>query len=94
MDIDEVRALSDDELRLFWTRVRLSPVSTGVGLALIGVNRGYDVKLFVPEGFAEEKCILMRGFANRAREAYFAREIRQRLAGTKTEGDRWTATTW
>jgi cysteine synthase len=33
-----------------------------VGLALIGVNRGYAVKLFVPEGFAEEKCILMRGF--------------------------------
>ncbi len=36
--------------------------NTGVGLALIGVNRGYAVKLFVPEGFAEEKCILMRGF--------------------------------
>src|SRR5580658_6412222 len=36
--------------------------NTGVGLALIGVNRGYKVKLFVPEGFAEEKCILMRGF--------------------------------
>jgi cysteine synthase A len=36
--------------------------NTGVGLALIGVNRGYKVVLFVPEGFAEEKCILMRGF--------------------------------
>lgn len=36
--------------------------NTGVGLALIGVNRGYTVRLFVPEGFAEEKCILMRGF--------------------------------
>jgi cysteine synthase A len=36
--------------------------NTGVGLALIGVNRGYKVTLFVPEGFAEEKCILMRGF--------------------------------
>src|SRR5579871_414223 len=36
--------------------------NTGVGLALIGVNRGYKVKLFVPEGFAEEKFILMRGF--------------------------------
>jgi len=36
--------------------------NTGVGLALIGVNRGYRVKLFVPEGFAEEKCMLMRGF--------------------------------
>jgi cysteine synthase A len=36
--------------------------NTGVGLALVGVNRGYKVKLFVPEGFAEEKCALMRGF--------------------------------
>ncbi len=36
--------------------------NTGVGLALIGVNRGYKVTLFVPEGFAEEKCILMRAF--------------------------------
>jgi cysteine synthase A len=36
--------------------------NTGVGLALVGVNRGYEVILFVPEGFAEEKCILMRGF--------------------------------
>ena len=36
--------------------------NTGVGLAIIGVSRGYKVVLFVPEGFAEEKCILMRGF--------------------------------
>ncbi|HEY0757634.1 MAG TPA: cysteine synthase A [Acidisarcina sp.] len=36
--------------------------NTGVGLALVGVNRGYKVMLFVPEGFAEEKCILMRAF--------------------------------
>jgi cysteine synthase A len=36
--------------------------NTGIGLALVGVNRGYKVILFVPEGFAEEKCILMRGF--------------------------------
>ena len=35
--------------------------NTGVGLALIGVQRGYRVKIFIPEGFAEEKCILMRG---------------------------------
>ena len=35
--------------------------NTGVGLALIGVQRGYKVKIFIPEGFAEEKCILMRG---------------------------------
>src|SRR5579863_9667246 len=44
------------------TIVEATAGNTGVGLALIGVNRGYKVKQFVPEGFAEEKCILMRGF--------------------------------
>ena len=49
-------------LRAGSTIVEATAGNTGVGLALIGVNRGYRVKLFVPEGFAEEKCILMRGF--------------------------------
>ncbi len=49
-------------LRPGGTIVEATAGNTGVGLALIGVNRGYAVKLFVPEGFAEEKCILMRGF--------------------------------
>jgi len=44
------------------TIVEATAGNTGVGLALVGVNRGYSVVLFVPEGFAEEKCILMRGF--------------------------------
>lgn len=44
------------------TIIEATAGNTGVGLALIGVNRGYKVMLFVPEGFAEEKCILMRGF--------------------------------
>jgi cysteine synthase A len=34
--------------------------NTGIGLALVGVNRGYGVVLFVPENFSEEKNILMR----------------------------------
>ncbi|HEY4046085.1 MAG TPA: cysteine synthase A [Acidobacteriaceae bacterium] len=44
------------------TVVEATAGNTGVGLALVGVNRGYKVLLFVPEGFAEEKCVLMRGF--------------------------------
>lgn len=44
------------------TVVEATAGNTGVGLAFIGVHRGYKVVLFVPEGFAEEKCILMRGF--------------------------------
>jgi cysteine synthase A len=35
--------------------------NTGVGLALIGVQRGYQVRIYIPEGYAEEKCMLMRG---------------------------------
>src|SRR5882757_6688957 len=48
-------------LRPGGTIVEATAGNTGVGLALIGVNRGYTVQLYVPEGFAEEKCILMRG---------------------------------
>lgn len=43
------------------TVVEATAGNTGVGLALVGVNRGYRVVLFVPEGFAEEKVMLMRG---------------------------------
>jgi cysteine synthase len=43
------------------TVVEATAGNTGVGLALIGVNRGYKVMLYVPEQFAEEKCKLMRG---------------------------------
>ncbi|MCU1308896.1 MAG: cysK1 [Candidatus Angelobacter sp.] len=34
--------------------------NTGVGLALIGVSRGYRVIFCVPEGFSEEKAKIMR----------------------------------
>src|ERR1700727_1015841 len=48
-------------LRAGGTIVEATAGNTGVGLALIGVNRGYKVMLYVPEQFAEEKCKLMRG---------------------------------
>lgn len=47
-------------LRPGGTIVEATAGNTGIGLALIGVNRGYRVVLYVPEQFAEEKCILMR----------------------------------
>ena len=43
------------------TIVEATAGNTGIGLALIGVNRGYKVMLYVPEQFSEEKCMLMRG---------------------------------
>jgi cysteine synthase A len=69
--------------------------NTGVGLALVGVNRGYRVVLFVPEGYAEEKCILMRGFGaevHRTPEAEgMAGAIRRALALAKSDAVVWPA---
>jgi cysteine synthase A len=42
------------------TIVEATAGNTGIGLALIGINRGYQLELFLPEGFSEEKAILMR----------------------------------
>lgn len=54
------RAERDGHLRPGGTIVEATAGNTGIGLALIGVNRGYKVKLFVPEKFSEEKVIIMR----------------------------------
>jgi cysteine synthase A len=42
------------------TIVEATAGNTGIGLALIGINRGYRVVLCVPEKFAEEKVKVMR----------------------------------
>jgi cysteine synthase A len=42
------------------TIVEATAGNTGVGLALIGVNKGYKVIVCVPEKFAEEKVKIMR----------------------------------
>ncbi|MCU1299234.1 MAG: cystathionine beta-synthase (acetylserine-dependent) [Acidobacteriaceae bacterium] len=42
------------------TIVEATAGNTGIGLALIGVNRGYKVALFVPERFSDEKVSIMR----------------------------------
>src|SRR5580704_15171113 len=36
------------------TIVEATAGNTGIGLALIGINRGYKVMLYVPQQFAEE----------------------------------------
>src|SRR5947209_11911414 len=42
------------------TIVEATAGNTGIGLALIGVNKGYKVVFFVPEKFSEEKVMVMR----------------------------------
>ena len=54
------RAEQDGKLRPGGTIVEATAGNTGIGLALIGVNRGYKVRLFVPEKFSQEKVIIMR----------------------------------
>jgi cysteine synthase A len=54
------RAEEDGRLRPGGTIVEATAGNTGIGLALIGVNRGYKVALFVPEKFSEEKVMIMR----------------------------------
>jgi cysteine synthase len=54
------RADQDGRLRRGGTIVEATAGNTGIGLALIGVNRGYKVRLFVPENFSQEKVIIMR----------------------------------
>ncbi|HXZ39495.1 MAG TPA: cysteine synthase A [Terriglobales bacterium] len=54
------RAEKEGLLRPGGTIVEATAGNTGIGLALIGVNRGYKVALFVPERFSEEKVMIMR----------------------------------
>ncbi len=54
------RAEQEGKLAPGGTIVEATAGNTGIGLALIGVNRGYMVRLFVPEKFSEEKVTIMR----------------------------------
>jgi cysteine synthase A len=54
------RAEAEGKLKPGGTIVEATAGNTGIGLALIGVNRGYKVALFVPERFSEEKVMIMR----------------------------------
>jgi cysteine synthase A len=54
------RAEQEGKLAPGGTIVEATAGNTGIGLALIGVNRGYKVKLFVPENFSQEKVTIMR----------------------------------
>ena len=56
------RAEAEGKLKPGGTIIEATAGNTGIGLALIGVNRGYKVRLFVPEKFSEEKVLIMRAF--------------------------------
>jgi cysteine synthase len=54
------RAEKEGKLRPGGVIVEATAGNTGIGLALIGVNRGYKVALFVPENFSIEKVRIMQ----------------------------------
>ncbi|HXB21131.1 MAG TPA: cysteine synthase A [Candidatus Solibacter sp.] len=54
------RAEEEGRLHPGATIVEATAGNTGIGLALIGVNRGYHVIVVVPEKFSEEKVKIMR----------------------------------
>ncbi|HET7872658.1 MAG TPA: pyridoxal-phosphate dependent enzyme, partial [Terriglobales bacterium] len=54
------RAEEDGRLKPGETILEASAGNTGIGLALIGINKGYRVIVCVPEKFAEEKVKIMR----------------------------------
>ncbi len=54
------RAEREGKLKPSGTIVEATAGNTGIGLALIGVNKGYKVVFFVPEKFSEEKVMVMR----------------------------------
>ena len=54
------RAEQEGKLRRGSTIFEATAGNTGIGLALIGVSRGYKVVLFVPEKFSQEKVMIMR----------------------------------
>ena len=57
-----LRAEKDGSLKPGDTIVEATAGNTGVGLALVGVQRGYKVVFFVPEKFSKEKVMLMEAF--------------------------------
>lgn len=57
-----LRAEQDGSLKPGATIVEATAGNTGVGLALVGVQKGYKVVFFVPEKFSKEKVMLMEAF--------------------------------
>ncbi|MBV8206134.1 MAG: cysteine synthase family protein [Acidobacteria bacterium] len=54
------QAERDGKLRPGGTILEATAGNTGIGLAIIGLGRGYRVMLCVPEQFSEEKVMVMR----------------------------------
>src|SRR2546421_4446133 len=66
------RAEEEGRLKPVATIVQATAWNTGIGLALIGVDSGYQVVGCVPDAFSEEKVQITRGlraYVNRTADA-------------------------
>ena len=77
------------------TIVEATAGNTGVGLALVGVQKGYKVVFFVPEKFSKEKVMLMESFGavvhRTPTELGMEEAIRQAGALVEKNEDHWFA---
>src|ERR1700720_2473828 len=83
------RAEEEGKLRPGGAIVEATAGNTGIGLALIGVKRGYKVALFVPEKFSEEKVMIMRALGAEVTRTPDAEGIQ----GAITRANEFTAAT-
>ena len=89
-----LRAEADGQLRPGGTIVEATAGNTGIGLALIGVQRGYKVALFVPERFSEEKVAIMRALGAEVTRTPDAEGMRAQFAGPMNLWRRPPARSW
>src|SRR5260370_14848604 len=74
------RAEQEGKLAPGGTIVEATAGNTGIGLALIGVNRGYKVRMFVPERFSEEKVKIMQALGAEVIRTPNARSMMRTIA--------------
>lgn len=90
-----MRAERDGSLKPGDTIVEATAGNTGVGLALVGVQRGYKVVFYVPEKFSKEKVMLMEAFGAKVHrtptEKGMEEAIRQARELTQKNSGHWFA---
>ncbi len=90
-----LRAERDGSLKPGDTIVEATAGNTGVGLALVGVQRGYKVVFYVPEKFSKEKVMLMEAFGAKVirtpTEKGMEEAIRQARELTSKSPNHWFA---
>ncbi len=77
------RAEQQGLLRAGATIIEATAGNTGIGLALIGVNKGYRVVLFVPERFSREKVQVMEALGAEVHRTPDAEGIKGAIARAK-----------